>query len=44
MHFDVAWEGSSLSGTGYSYVRVMKAGPFTQMVVFSIGDGLWFSS
>ena len=23
---------------------VMKAGPSTQMVVFDIGDGLWFPS
>ena len=25
-------------------VRVTKAGPFTQMVVFGIGDRLWFPS
>ena len=29
-------------GTEYSRIQVVKAGPFTQMVVFSIGDGLWF--
>ena len=26
-------------GTRYSHVRVTKAGPFTHMVVFGIGDG-----
>ena len=25
-------------------VQVAMAGPFTQMVVFGIGDGLWFLS
>ena len=30
------------SGTGYSQVQVMKAGPFTLMIAFGIGDGLWF--
>ena len=28
------------SGTGYNQVRVTKAGPSTQMVVFDIGDGV----
>ena len=28
----------------YRQVRVKKAGPSTQMVVFGIGDGLWFLS
>ena len=28
-------------GTKYGQVHVMKAGPFIQMVVFGIGDGLW---
>ena len=32
------------SGTWYSQVQVTKAGPFTQMVVFGIGDGLGFPS
>ena len=32
------------SRTGYNQVRVTKAGPSTEMVVFSIGDGLWFPS
>ena len=33
-----------LSGTGYNKVRVTKVGLSRQMVVFSIGDGLWFPS
>ena len=28
----------------YRQVRVTKAGSSTQMVVFGIGDGLWFLS
>ena len=27
---------------GYNQVRVMKVGPFTQIVVFGRGDGSWF--
>ena len=30
------------SGAKYSRVQWTKAGPSTQMVVFGIGDGLWF--
>ena len=35
------WQDADLcpSGTEYSQVRVIRAGPFTQMVVFDIGDG-----
>ena len=32
------------SGTGYSQVQVMRAGPFTQRTVFGIGNGLQFPS
>ena len=31
-------------GIGYSQVQVTKVGSSTQMVVFGIGDGLWFLS
>ena len=34
----------SPSGTGYSQVQVMKVGSFTLMIVFGIGDELWFPS
>ena len=30
--------------TGYSQIQVTKARPFTRMVVFGIGEGLWFPS
>ena len=31
-------------GTGYNQVQVMNSKPCTQMVVFGIGDELWFPS
>ena len=32
------------SGTKHCQVRMMKVRPSTQMVVFGIGDKLWFPS
>ena len=42
--FELHYKGQAQDtlGTRYSRVQVMKAGPFTWMVVFSIGVELWF--